>query len=113
MALHPFIARMMEQARIEAVEQQRPERDRARCQGEGDHVEGADRHDREAEESTADGELLLIDEVHTPDSSRWWIESTYADRLDRGTEPESLDKEAEFSDEEDDGVPISLDETNF
>ena len=42
---------------------------------------------------TTDGELLLIDEVHTPDSSRWWIESTYADRLDRGAEPESLDKE--------------------
>ena len=42
---------------------------------------------------TADGELLLIDEVHTPDSSRWWIESTYQERVDRGAEPESLDKE--------------------
>ena len=42
---------------------------------------------------TADGELLLIDEVHTPDSSRWWIESSYQDRIALGAEPESLDKE--------------------
>ena len=41
----------------------------------------------------ADGELLLIDEVLTPDSSRWWIEATYDDRLSAGDEPESLDKE--------------------
>jgi phosphoribosylaminoimidazole-succinocarboxamide synthase len=40
-----------------------------------------------------DGELLLIDEALTPDSSRWWIESTYGARLDAGAEPESLDKE--------------------
>lgn len=39
------------------------------------------------------GELLLIDEVHTPDSSRWWVEAGYADRLAAGDEPESLDKE--------------------
>ncbi len=39
------------------------------------------------------GELLLIDEVHTPDSSRWWVASTYLDRLAAGDEPESLDKE--------------------
>jgi phosphoribosylaminoimidazole-succinocarboxamide synthase len=39
------------------------------------------------------GELLLIDEVHTPDSSRWWVEDSYADRLAAGDEPESLDKE--------------------
>jgi phosphoribosylaminoimidazole-succinocarboxamide synthase len=40
-----------------------------------------------------DGELLLIDEALTPDSSRWWVADTYAERLDRGEEPESLDKE--------------------
>ena len=40
-----------------------------------------------------DGTLLLIDEVHTPDSSRWWIAGSYEDRLARGDEPESLDKE--------------------
>ncbi len=39
------------------------------------------------------GELLLIDEVHTPDSSRWWIAASYPDRLAGGDEPESLDKE--------------------
>jgi phosphoribosylaminoimidazole-succinocarboxamide synthase len=41
----------------------------------------------------ADGELLLIDEVHTPDSSRWWVAGSYRERLVRGDEPESLDKE--------------------
>jgi phosphoribosylaminoimidazole-succinocarboxamide synthase len=40
-----------------------------------------------------DGELLLIDEVLTPDSSRWWVEATYEQRLAANEEPESLDKE--------------------
>ena len=40
-----------------------------------------------------DGELLLIDEVLTPDSSRWWVEASYDERLAAGNEPESLDKE--------------------
>ena len=40
-----------------------------------------------------DDELLLIDEVHTPDSSRWWVAESYDDRLAAGHEPESLDKE--------------------
>lgn len=39
------------------------------------------------------GELLLIDEVHTPDSSRYWIADSYEARLAAGDEPESLDKE--------------------
>jgi phosphoribosylaminoimidazole-succinocarboxamide synthase len=42
---------------------------------------------------TADDELILIDEVHTPDSSRWWVADSYAARLAVGEEPESLDKE--------------------
>ncbi len=42
---------------------------------------------------TADDELLLIDEVHTPDSSRYWIAATYDERMAAGEEPESLDKE--------------------
>ncbi len=42
---------------------------------------------------TPGGELLLIDEVHTPDSSRLWVAATYDDRLAAGNEPESLDKE--------------------
>jgi phosphoribosylaminoimidazole-succinocarboxamide synthase len=40
-----------------------------------------------------DGSLLLIDEMHTPESSRYWIADTYQQRLDDTDEPESLDKE--------------------
>jgi phosphoribosylaminoimidazole-succinocarboxamide synthase len=40
-----------------------------------------------------DGTLLLIDEVHTPDSSRFWEASSHEARLAAGLEPESLDKE--------------------
>lgn len=40
-----------------------------------------------------DGDLLLIDEVHTPDSSRFWERSTFASRISAGQEPENLDKE--------------------
>jgi phosphoribosylaminoimidazole-succinocarboxamide synthase len=43
--------------------------------------------------TTVDGELILIDEVHTPDSSRWWVADSYDSRLAAGDEPESLDKE--------------------
>jgi phosphoribosylaminoimidazole-succinocarboxamide synthase len=39
------------------------------------------------------GELMLIDEVHTPDSSRYWEGETYEARLAAGEEPQSLDKE--------------------
>jgi phosphoribosylaminoimidazole-succinocarboxamide synthase len=42
---------------------------------------------------TADDQLILIDEVHTPDSSRWWMADSYEHRLAAGGEPESLDKE--------------------
>lgn len=41
----------------------------------------------------SNGELLLIDEVHTPDSSRFWEADSYEARLAAGAEPESLDKE--------------------
>ena len=41
----------------------------------------------------ADGRVLLIDEVHTPDSSRYWRRDSYAARLAAGSEPETLDKE--------------------
>ena len=39
------------------------------------------------------GVIKLIDEVHTPDSSRLWMKSSYADRLKSGQPPEMLDKE--------------------
>ena len=41
----------------------------------------------------AQGTILLIDEVHTPDSSRYWIKETYESRLAAGQEPENIDKE--------------------
>ncbi|ONI35259.1 hypothetical protein PRUPE_1G526100 [Prunus persica] len=40
-----------------------------------------------------DGSILLIDEVHTPDSSRYWIAHTYEERFKNGLEPENVDKE--------------------
>ncbi len=43
--------------------------------------------------TTPSGEPLLIDEVHTPDSSRYWVAATYEERVRAGDEPESLDKE--------------------
>jgi len=39
------------------------------------------------------GEIILADEILTPDSSRYWIADTYETRLKHGEEPESLDKE--------------------
>ena len=41
----------------------------------------------------ADGVLTIIDEVHTPDSSRYWRASTVDERRSAGLEPENLDKE--------------------
>jgi phosphoribosylaminoimidazole-succinocarboxamide synthase len=40
-----------------------------------------------------DGVIVVADEIHTPDSSRFWIADTYQDRFDVGDEPDSLDKE--------------------
>lgn len=40
-----------------------------------------------------EGKLTIADEVHTPDSSRYWVAATYEQRHANGEEPESLDKE--------------------
>jgi phosphoribosylaminoimidazole-succinocarboxamide synthase len=40
-----------------------------------------------------DGGLCFIDEVHTPDSSRYWYADDYQVRFERGDEPRGLDKE--------------------
>jgi len=40
-----------------------------------------------------DGNIMLIDEIHTPDSSRYWIGETYADRFAKEQEPQNIDKE--------------------
>jgi phosphoribosylaminoimidazole-succinocarboxamide synthase len=42
---------------------------------------------------TRDGRIVVIDEVHTPDSSRFWQAATYEARRAAGKEPEGLDKE--------------------
>jgi phosphoribosylaminoimidazole-succinocarboxamide synthase len=42
---------------------------------------------------TKDGKILLIDEVHTPDSSRYWRVENYQQCFAQGIEPENFDKE--------------------
>ncbi len=39
------------------------------------------------------GRIILIDELHTPDSSRFWIKHSYKDKMLKNEEPESIDKE--------------------
>ena len=39
------------------------------------------------------GEIILIDEIHTPDSSRYWQATTYKNRIAQELEPENFDKE--------------------
>jgi len=39
------------------------------------------------------GELMLVDEIHTLDSSRYWKMDSYAQRFESNQEPEMLDKE--------------------
>lgn len=42
---------------------------------------------------TPQGQVVVIDEIHTPDSSRYWYAEDYEARLSRGEEPRGLDKE--------------------
>lgn len=42
---------------------------------------------------TAGGEIILADEIHTPDSSRYWLADTYEQRIAEGKEPDNIDKE--------------------
>jgi phosphoribosylaminoimidazole-succinocarboxamide synthase len=42
---------------------------------------------------TPDNEIILIDEIHTPDSSRYWLSDSYTERLAAGLEPNMIDKE--------------------
>lgn len=41
----------------------------------------------------ADGTIVLADEIHTPDSSRYWHAGSYQARFDVGERPESFDKD--------------------
>jgi phosphoribosylaminoimidazole-succinocarboxamide synthase len=42
---------------------------------------------------TPDGKIVVIDEIHTPDSSRYWYKKSYDERFAAGEDPESFDKE--------------------
>jgi phosphoribosylaminoimidazole-succinocarboxamide synthase len=41
----------------------------------------------------ASGDFVVIDEIHTPDSSRYWYGEAYTEAFSRGNDPKSLDKE--------------------
>lgn len=41
----------------------------------------------------AAGTIVLIDEIHTPDSSRYWLRESYQERFIKKQEPENIDKE--------------------
>jgi phosphoribosylaminoimidazole-succinocarboxamide synthase len=49
--------------------------------------------DTKYEFGLVDGKVILIDEVHTPDNSRYWLADTYAERFVKGEEPMAFDKE--------------------
>ncbi|MFT5432314.1 MAG: phosphoribosylaminoimidazole-succinocarboxamide synthase [Myxococcota bacterium] len=49
--------------------------------------------DTKYEFGLVDGKLIVIDEVHTPDSSRYWYADTYDAAMAAGEEPRALDKE--------------------
>ena len=38
-------------------------------------------------------EVIVLDELHTPDSSRYWIKDGYEKRISSGKEPQNIDKE--------------------
>lgn len=40
-----------------------------------------------------EGRMLVVDEIHTPDSSRYWVANSYAEHFAEGKEPENIDKE--------------------
>ncbi len=40
-----------------------------------------------------DGHIVLVDEIHTPDSSRYWLAHNYEQRFADNLEPENIDKE--------------------
>jgi phosphoribosylaminoimidazole-succinocarboxamide synthase len=42
---------------------------------------------------TPDGRIVVMDEIHTPDSSRFWFADSYEEQMARGEDPKSFDKE--------------------
>ena len=63
---------------------------------------------------TPDGEVIVADEIHTPDSSRYWYRDTYEQAMSQERDPQALDKEyvrrwlAEENDYLGDGDPPAL-----
>jgi len=49
--------------------------------------------DTKYEFGIVDGELIVIDEIHTPDSSRFWVKAEYEERFELGKPQKMLDKE--------------------
>jgi phosphoribosylaminoimidazole-succinocarboxamide synthase len=49
--------------------------------------------DTKYEMGVVDGKLVVIDEIHTPDSSRYWVADRYEELFQRGADQEMLDKE--------------------
>jgi phosphoribosylaminoimidazole-succinocarboxamide synthase len=39
------------------------------------------------------GDIVLADEIHTPDSSRYWLKASYGQRFERGEPPDTFDKD--------------------
>ena len=57
------------------------------------HKQGLILVDTKYEFGLVDGELIVIDEIHTPDSSRYWIKAEYETRFNNGEKQLMLDKE--------------------
>lgn len=49
--------------------------------------------DTKYEFGLVDGKLVLMDELHTPDGSRFWLKDTYEKHFNEGEEPDNFDKE--------------------
>jgi len=49
--------------------------------------------DTKYEMGTAGGKLVVIDEIHTPDSSRYWVADGYEGLFAKGADQQMLDKE--------------------
>ena len=57
------------------------------------HKQGLILVDTKYEFGLVDGKLIVIDEIHTPDSSRYWIKDEYETRFKNGQKQLMLDKE--------------------
>jgi phosphoribosylaminoimidazole-succinocarboxamide synthase len=49
--------------------------------------------DTKYEFGVSEGKLVLVDEIHTPDSSRFWFKDTYRELFEKGEKQRKIDKE--------------------